>query len=323
MTPLDGKLFSRFCKRFGISDKYLITKFLCLIVVYENNMCAGHAALFIGSNRDTCFIGFFEYDTESVGLALLDCAVDYCRPLAFKRLVGPIDGDIWSGYRCKVSGFDKKFLFESKYGYDTASLLTDFGFRICNTWSTYNIEFPLPVKNVLKLDSRYQQFCIEGYIFEEINFLNFHQQLRSVYNILMSSFASFDEFSSISYSDFVAKFAKLRWMVDKHVAYVAYDSSYAPVGFIFAVPNYALCTGIFSKLGMKFFPSEYIVQCLCVKHGHEGLGSAFSHILYEHQCKTGSSAVAAMIRDGTISSSYIGKNKVLLAQYCLYEYGIR
>ena len=224
------------------------------LVVLESGSIVARGIVFINEIGNFGSIGFFECqnDPEAVGL-LADAAKGFCRALGIQKIYASMNGSIWGGYRIMTKGFlDKPYMgepYNKPYYYD---VLTKCGFYSIKKWETQFVrdirteKVAKRIQFISKLKGS-NEITVRG-------MLDFDQDIRTVYKLIMNAFSGFFLFHEIDEQTYVALYNGMRKICDKRTMKLAFDKDNCPVGFGLAFPNYN------SKLKYLFkHASDYIL----------------------------------------------------------------
>ncbi len=186
-------------------------------------------------------VGFFEcvndYDIAS---DLLQAAINWLyREQDIKRIWGPINFDIWHGYRFMIKGFEyKTFLGEPYNKSYYPEYIERFGFRIRQQWDTVELHgkellFDLIKKGLVARDTLLEK----GYRFEPFKLSRFSSEINKLYTIIQNSFSGFLGFTPIDLSEFARLFIPVRSIIDSRFFLFIYDEQDNLAGFAGAFPE--------------------------------------------------------------------------------------
>ena len=174
-------------------------------------------------------IGFFEcIDDFAAAQALFDAAVTWLREdCATHRIWGPMNFDIWHGYRLMTRGFDQKLFYGEPYNKPYyQDFFERYGFIPKQHWNSVELSGrTLLEKMIAPGVARYQQFLEKGYRFEHFNTRRFRHELRKLYSVLIPSFRGFLGFSPISCAEFERLFITSRYAFHPRLFTFVYDEN--------------------------------------------------------------------------------------------------
>jgi hypothetical protein len=180
-------------------------------------------------------VGFFEAaEDHHAALAVLSAAVDWLRRAhGIKRIWGPLNFDIWHGYRLMTRGFDReRFLGEPFNKAYYPSLFDSFGFRPRQRWNTLELEGPGALEVLLAQggDER-RRFCESGYRLEPFSLARFGESLGKLHRVLTRSFSGFLGYTPISLAEFSRLMSALRFAIHPECSVFVLDDAGRLAGF--------------------------------------------------------------------------------------------
>jgi hypothetical protein len=180
-------------------------------------------------------VGLFE-SIEDYGVTqdLLDAATTWLRKEgAMDRIWGPMNFDIWHGYRFMTAGFDERPFYGEPYNKPYyPEHFRRYGFVDRQHWHTIEVADRRPLEGLISLGlQRYRELAKAGYRFESLNMANFSGELLKLYSVLTLSYHEFLGYTPISAQEFSALYAGLRHAADPRFFVFAYDNAGALAGF--------------------------------------------------------------------------------------------
>jgi hypothetical protein len=210
----------------------------------EGGMITGRLSAFVNPTlRDhdgtpVGAIGYFESIGDyNVARALLDNAVCWLSSRhGLKRIWGPMNCDIWHGYRFKTAGFQEKpFLGEPYNKPYYQEFFLRYGFTVKAEWDSLEVCGHEAISNMIaRGEARYRMLTDRGYRFEHISAHRGSDDLVKLHKVLCSSFSGFLGFTEISLEEFTALFERSRAAFDPDLAVLVYDEQNRPAGFAVA-----------------------------------------------------------------------------------------
>jgi hypothetical protein len=158
--------------------------------------------------RDIGHIGYFEcVDDIPVARALFDAAEGWLRERGKTVVHGPMQLNIYTGYRLQTSGYDRKpFLGEPRCPSYYPALWEACGYKRLTQWRSWDIPFWKSFAIAIAMLLRRPRLP-EGYRYEEFRADDIREQLQGMHGPVMDFFAENYGFSRISaeeYFDFNA-----------------------------------------------------------------------------------------------------------------------
>jgi hypothetical protein len=179
-------------------------------------------------------VGFFEsVDDYGVAKDLLDAATNWAYEQKVSRIWGPMNFDIWYGYRLMTRGFDQKLFYGEPYNKPYyPDFFERYGFTARENWDSVEINGRSVLEQMITRGAeRYQRLIAGGYRFEHINVHRFHNELQKLYIVMTKSFSGFLGVTPISFSEFEQLFAKSRYAFNPRFFIFVYDENNSLAGF--------------------------------------------------------------------------------------------
>ncbi len=180
-------------------------------------------------------IGFFECVNDyGVAEALLDSATKWLHEeQGIHRIWGPVNFDIWHGYRLMIRGFDQNLFYGEPYNKPYyPDLFKCYGFTVKQLWDSVEITGCQTVEKMIGCGAeRYQHLIDRGYRFELFNMNKFEDELMKLHKIMTKSFGGFLGFTPISFTEFKQLFAKSRYAFHPRLFTFGYNKNDDLVAF--------------------------------------------------------------------------------------------
>lgn len=188
-------------------------------------------------------IGFFEcIDDLGVAQELLSAAVTWLqRYCGIRRIWGPMNFDIWHGYRLMTRGFDENTFYGEPYNKPYyPAFFHRFGFTERKHWYSVELSGRETLERMIALGgTRYEQLVERGYRFDHLNMRRFREGMCTLHAVLTQSFCGFLGFTPISCDDFERLFATSRRMFDPRLCIFVYDENDRLAGFAGAFRDFS------------------------------------------------------------------------------------
>jgi hypothetical protein len=215
-------------------------------VAHRGRDVIGHVSAFLNadmqdpSGRRIGCLGFFEcVDDYGVAEELLGNAVEWLKGRDnIARIWGPVNFDIWHGYRCMRRGFEHEpFLGEPFNKRYYPMFLEKFGFTARKTWCSMEIRGRRALEDVSSRWERiYRRILKAGYCFRRVDARDL-TCMRSLHNLITRSYAGFLGFTDIAFSDFRRIYGAYLRVIDSRLVNVVYDPDGQAAGFAIAYPD--------------------------------------------------------------------------------------
>jgi hypothetical protein len=284
-------------------------------------------------------IGFFECIQDyAIAKELLDAATLWLRDEGrVDRIWGPMNFDIWHGYRFMTAGFDEPPFYGEPYN---KSYYPDYfqlyGFVARENWYSIELAGRRPLENIISFGIvRHHELIKDGYRFEPLNKAKFPEELLKLHTVLSISYQNFLGYTPISAKEFSAIYSGFRYAADPRFFIFAYDKVGALAGFAGAFFELAQAVRLFkgkeTLLGrIRFFlrrrrPDRinfYIIGLTPTESAKKsGLGRAMTaHILRQVLAAGYEKVLFPLIVQGNRSWRLLGKDlPAPQRQYRLFE----
>ncbi len=296
------------------------------VVIDEKNVAVSRAVLTFYSMDKTGYVGFFESeDNPEAVRVLFDSINQKAKELGISLLLGPIDCSIYIGYRFKADRFDEYFTGEPYNKPYYPMLWEQAGFSKCNSFFSYRIEKVSVEDSDPRLEKVLERCVRKGYVFSSLKRKEFDCFLEQVHELMTDAYSGFVGFKPITYNQFYTMFSHLRYVVDFDMIKLAHKDGKL-CAFCICIPNYRKLTiGRFTlRKAIQFFrirnkADEYVIMYLGADKKCFGLGSALVHYLEKAFCENQCTAVAALIKEGSLSGEYYKSNHKKQYTYALYS----
>ena len=180
-------------------------------------------------------IGFFESaEVYGVAEALLDAAVDFLhREHHLNRIWGPMNFDIWHGYRFMTRGFDQEPFYGEPYNKPYyPDFFQRYGFTVKDEWDSLIVTGQDRIKNmIVRGEKRYRMLLDRGYRFEPINMDNWSQEMKKLHQVMTASFAGFLGCTPLSVEELRRMMASSRYAIDPDLFLFIYNENNDLAGF--------------------------------------------------------------------------------------------
>ena len=206
----------------------------------------GHLSAFVNAEmrdpqgRKVGCLGFFEcIDDYQVAESLLDRAVEWLRAENNVNCIwGPINFDIWNGYRFMTHGFDQSRFYGEPYNkVYYPEFFERFGFGTLKTWCSLEITGRTIWENmVAKYELRYRSLMAEGYRMQQAD-MGDPDVLATLHALISRSYDRFLAYTPIDLTEFKRLIGAFLSSVDPRFLTLIYDSGNQVAGFSIAYPD--------------------------------------------------------------------------------------
>ncbi len=175
--------------------------------------------------------GQFSCKNFDAGTAIIAQAIDFVKTKGIKRIIGPLDGDTWHGYRfvTKTDG-SPAFMLEPSNTDVANDVFRHAGFTPISRYFSARVpltetgQFVPPDSPNLRIETW------DGADPEEL--------FKQVYDLSVAAFQKNAFFKPISFSDFLKMYMPIVPLLKKELVFFARTTDGKLAGFLFAIPNY-------------------------------------------------------------------------------------
>lgn len=284
-------------------------------------------------------VGFFEcIEDYEVGRQLLSAATDWLRESQrIQRIWGPMNMDIWHGYRFLTRGFEQPPYHPGPYNKPYyPEFFERFGFTVKQRWDSVELTATDDLEQMIERGrKRYQLLTDRGYRFEPFSRQPFRDNVRALHQVLTASYSGFLGYTGITLADFARIFTPARAAIYPPCFVLAYDESGKLAGFAgatkdLAIPLRALRGQVNPLALMRYHRRRRRVDRLVFCHGgmtpeeaskRSGLGRAGFYCVVRHALDAGYGRIVMAIRAENAPSRGLLGHHAPSAQweYALYE----
>ena len=180
-------------------------------------------------------VGFFEA-TEDDGAAsdVLDAAVEWLRSEhGIRRVRGPMNFDIWHGYRLMTGGFERPRFYGEPYNKPYyPQLFARSGFSVCRRWNSCELPGALPASDLSPPGPPWREFEARGYRLEPFGARPFEERLALLHGVLTQSFGAFPDFTPVALDEFRGLMSLARHVLHPRCSTFLFDEAGTPAGFV-------------------------------------------------------------------------------------------
>jgi len=284
-------------------------------------------------------VGMFDcYDDRLIARDLLQAATGWLlEECGVRRIWGPMDFDIWHGYRCMTRGFEHKPFIGEPYNKPyVPGFFEENGFVPKGIWDSIEVS----TRDVLERqrdrgERRLRDLLARGYRIEHFNVREFDGQMEVLYEAVRDSFSSFVGYTPITLDEFREIFTPVRHAIDPRFIVFLYNEAGRLAGFAgaFLEISDALRSmeGRQGMLGtMQFLYQRRHVDRILFYFGGQvaeerrrqsGSGRGLFHYLVKQIVEAGyENMIVALRSSENKSRAFVaGNNETGLREYTLYQ----
>jgi hypothetical protein len=218
----------------------------CHFLALENGIALGHISAMVNSDLQAHYgnhlgiIGFFEcIEDNALAAKLLNAARQWFQTKSgLTQIIGPMNFDIWRGYRLMTKGFDKPHFFgepQNKEYYPR--FFEQNGFYVNRRWISILIEGRKHLQGLIEPWSQfYQNALSDGYRFMPLA-KESPTQIEQLKLAIDESFRHFVYFITLSLSEFNKVFGAYIESLDSRFVTVIWNKAGEVAGFAIAFPG--------------------------------------------------------------------------------------
>jgi GNAT superfamily N-acetyltransferase len=279
------------------------------------------------------YFGFFEcVDDHRVAQKLLEASLDWFHQQKMKTVRGPINGSTWHSYRLMTKGFEHApFWLEPYNPAYYPHFLERCGFQVKKKY--YSTRVTYHERQIRSAEAKSQFIQAAGYNVRPLALQRFTQELKLLYDLSVSIFKNNWGYTEIAWEEFRALYEGLDRVVDQEMVLFALDPHKNPIGFVFAVPDYAYAmrqmrgaSHLWAKLRFALAKRQprrsVIVKTLGVipEARHTGIGSVLVALVHQYAQQQGyTEAIHALMSEENISLKISEKASEPYKEYAVYE----
>jgi hypothetical protein len=191
-------------------------------VAMEQGSVAGHVSAMISAGPcppdggNVGLIGLFECDSEAVGTAVLTAAVDWLGGTGgVRRVLGPMNFDIWHEHRLKTAGFANAPYFGEPYNPPVyVGILKEAGFHQIRTWRSVLAGDPESIARIMAMHEQSEtEVFAAGYRFETVDPDN-ERHVEDLHAVQMAAFRGAVAYTPMPLKDYRHLFTAYARMAD-------------------------------------------------------------------------------------------------------------
>jgi hypothetical protein len=283
-------------------------------------------------------LGFFEADDDpGVARDLIGAARQWLRGQGARRIWGPVNFDIWHGYRLMTGGFGTQIFAGEPYNKPYyAELFERCGLAAKQRWDSFDIEDSMNRERFRRRGIERRNVLVEqGYRFVAFDMRRLNAQLNKLHALVCRSYAHFAGFTPISASEFRRLALPLRYAVLPGFAAFVHDPQDTPCGFVtmpldLSDPLRAMHGRSDWLARVRFFRARRGVRRVLLHAAglvpeeakkHSGLGAALiAHVADRVLHEGRRPCIAALVAHGSDSRGHLEQYAAIpTRQYALFE----
>lgn len=178
--------------------------------------------------------GFFECLKESqVAHALFHAAEDWLAKQGASAVHGPVNLNIYSGYRVQMTGFDTTaFPGEPRNPDYYPHLMHDAGYQVLSTWSSWDIPNEFIRTSAQARTHIKAKLDMNGYSTRPIQLSRLREEIQFMHECVLETFSQNYGFSTLSLEEFTAAYMPLAPHLSPELFHILLNPQQQPVGFV-------------------------------------------------------------------------------------------
>ncbi len=285
-------------------------------------------------------IGNFEsIDDPSVSNDLFDAARAWIRETSGCRIIwGPMNYDIWHGYRLMTRGFERVPFCSEPYNKPYYPVLFErAGFRVVQTWNSVELTGREAIEEALRRGKdRYEKVLEKGYRFCPFDTKRSERDMLNLYDVLNRSFSCFLGYTPTRFPEFRRVFGPNKVAIDPPIFVFARDAEDRLCGlagsFVDVSDGVRSMRGRTTTMARARFAVNRAMSRRAIFYlggitpeeatKRAGLGrAAFYHVLSQALRRGYTSVVVALMAQGNVVRGVLnGRGASAEREYALYQY---
>jgi len=283
-------------------------------------------------------LGLFEAENDhGVAQDLIGTAMRWLREQGAQRILGPMNFDIWHGYRLMTGGFGARIFAGEPYNKPYyAELFESSGLSAKLRWHSFDIECSATHERYRRRGIERRAALVEcGYRFEPFDMRRLDAELEKLHGLLSRSYEHFPGFTAISRCEFTRLAMPLRYALLPGFAAFVHNPHGAACGFVImpldlSDPLRAMGGRSDWLARLRFLQARRGVRRVLVHMAgllpeeaskHSGLGAALIAFVADRVLQRGHSpCVAALVAEASPSRAHLQQcGAVPTREYALFE----
>jgi GNAT superfamily N-acetyltransferase len=297
-------------------------------IAMDGGRVVGHASAL--TNRDLKgpdgapigAIGLFEcIDDHTVAARLLNAAVDWLDEAGpFPRIWGPVDFDIWRGYRFMTRGFSHRPFPGEPYNKPYyPSLFEAFGFSVCRRWCSVEVIGQSELEKLrAPFEIPYRRCLDDGFSYRPID-LRLASDLETLHALTVRCIEEFVGYTPLALTDMGEMVMAREGSFEPQLIWLCQDQDGRAVAFSICYPETSAAS---PEHGMK---AIFYLIGVVPERRHSGLGQATFYNAVRHMIDAGYATVTiALLAEDSPARAWVGSHGADMEQavkeYALYEF---
>ncbi|MFZ4712946.1 MAG: hypothetical protein ACOYL6_04510 [Bacteriovoracaceae bacterium] len=263
-----------------------------LFVAIVNDSVVGRISASIDSaltaNEKTGHIGYFEcIEDKDIGLALIAKAEEWHRSKETKIIHGPLNLNIYTGYRFMTDSFEKAaYLGEPRTLPYYPSIFIEANYKPITSWRTFELSARHHEQIISEMAPKVAQFKDPkaDYKIIPLRFDTFENELKELYPLCLSIFQENYGYADMSLDEFLSHYAPLKALYLEHYFLKVVDGAGTPIAFSYVYPNriedFKKAQGSYTGYHPTEFKSSTVLSVFGVSKAYRRSTIAYELVLY-------------------------------------------
>jgi GNAT superfamily N-acetyltransferase len=318
--------------RYGISRNFLVRK-------AGRTVGRISAILNPGAVTEGNPVGYFAFfeclrDEEAAG-RLVNAARDWLRAHGARAVRGPIQYSTYGGNRFVTrQGTEPPFFLEPYHPSWYPALFTNLGFQTVHRFLSHRADTLNPDEQ-LAPEAR-EQLSRQGYRVRPFQRKTAEQDLRTIYELSETCFATNFSFTSVPWEEFQALYGRIVSFVDPDFLLLLFSPEGHPAGYLFGCPDYAPAlramkgrNGPAARIRFllrRRHLDTVVLKTLAIHPDHQGnrLGSLLASVLHQTALRKGYTRMiySTTQAEDSKTAAMAQRDSGVFREYALFEAGL-
>jgi hypothetical protein len=178
--------------------------------------------------------GFFEcVDDEDCAKGLFEQAEQWLKEKGVTHVHGPVDLNIYTGYRVQMTGFETMpFPGEPRNPDYYPALMENAGYNVYSTWRSWDMVNQFVRLTVEHRGPGISETDAQGLKTRPARVDNLQEEILTMYDCALDVFSKNYGFATVSREEFVAAYMPLQPLLDPDLFHILINEKEEPVGFV-------------------------------------------------------------------------------------------
>jgi hypothetical protein len=308
-------------------------------MAFRDGRPVGRCAAFVNratqvEGRPLGCIGLYECEQNGeASEVLFETALASLRSSGCRVAWGPMDGSIWTSYRCMTTGFEGPSFYgepRNKSWYPTQFAAA--GFTPLKTWSSFFLSRSCVERILSSVEAHRRKAVESGYTIRHPDLRRLDDELRSIHSMILDAFSGFLGFTPIAFSEFKALFKGLPSVWDPDLVQIAVDPEGSDAGFNLVLPDPGKAIRAMKGSGSPLAVLKYLVNrdpraahvglymgaCRSAISKRSGIGALLGHASCAAALSAGRDFIMALVARDSFVNSRVPPGVEEVHEYALF-----